>query len=113
MALEIAVQVALVGEMEFVDEFLKALVGIYKIDFQFNYCKVVDNLLCILAARPLAYRVEMSGGDSHLVSVELHRPVLSEVVGEQHPELIEQLVFVLTDMLLCQCAVCLAYVLYV
>ena len=55
----------------------------------------------------------MACGDAHLVGVELYRPVLAEIVGEQHTELVEQFVLVLADVLPSRCVVCLAHVLYV
>ena len=99
MSLEVAVQVTLVGEVEFVYKFLETLVGVYETHLEFNDCEVVDYLLCILSAGALAYCVQVACGDTHLVGIELHRPVLAEVVGEQHPELMEQFVLVLNDLL--------------
>ena len=57
VALEIAVEVALVGEVEFVYQLLEALVCVYEAHLQLNDCKVVDNLLCVLSAGALANRI--------------------------------------------------------
>ena len=113
MAFEVAVQVTLVREVEFVYQVLETLVCVYEAHFQLNDCKVVYDFLCVLSACTLAYRVEVACGDSHFVGIELHRSVFAEMVGKQHSELIEQFVLVLANMLLCRGAGCLADVLYV
>ena len=113
MALEIAVQVTLVGEVELVHKFLEALVSVYEVHLKLNDCKVVDYLLCILSAGTLANGVKVSCGDSHLVGIELHRPLLAEVVGEQYAELVKEFVLVFAYVFLCWYVVRLTYVLYV
>lgn len=111
MALEIAVQIALVGETELIDQLLKTLVGIHKGHLQLYYCVVVDNLLCILAACALAYCVKVACGYLQRVGVVLNRTLLAEFLCEQRAELVEDLVLALADVLLCLVVLLLVYVL--
>lgn len=111
MALEIAVQIALVGETELIDQLLKTLVGIHKGHLQLYYCVVVDNLLCILAARALAYCVKVACGYLQRVGVVLNRTLLAEFLCEQRAELVEDLVLALADMFLCLVVLLLVYAL--
>ena len=53
----------------------------------------------------------MAGRDSHLVCIELYRSVIAEMVREQCPELVEQLILAAAYRLLCQVLVCFADVL--
>ena len=60
MALEVAVQVTLVGEMEFVHKVLKAFVCVYEVYLQLNDGEMVYNLFGILSACALADGVKVS-----------------------------------------------------
>ena len=113
MALEIAVQIALVGETELIDQLLKTLVGIHKGHLQLYYCVVVDNLLCILAARALAYCVKVACGYLQRVGVVLNRTLLAELLCELCTELIEDFVLALTDVLFGLVVLLLVYALNV
>ena len=72
MALEITVQVTLVGETELVNQLLKTLVCVHKGHLELNYCVVVNNLLRILAACALAYCIEVTCRYLELVGIILH-----------------------------------------
>lgn len=111
MALEIAVQIALVGETELVNQLLKTLVGVHKGHLQLYYCVMVDNLLCILAARALAYCVKVACGYLQRVGVVLNRTLLAEFLCEQRAELVEDLVLALAYVLLCLVVLLLVYAL--
>ena len=113
MTLEVTVQVALVRELKFVDQLLKTLVSVHEIYLQLNNCEVVYNLLGVLSTCALAHGVQVTGRNHHLVGIELHRPVIAEMVREQCPEFVEQLVLATAQRFLCQGLVCLADVLYV
>jgi hypothetical protein len=111
VTLEVAVQVTLVGEMEFVHQVLKAFVCVYEVYLQLNDGEVVYNLFGVLSACALADGIKVPCGYSHFISVILHRPVFAEVVGEQYSEFVEQFVFAFAYVLFCQHTVRLAYVL--
>ena len=72
MALEITVQVTLVGEAELVHQFLKTLVCVHESHLELNYCVVVNNLLRILSACALAYCIEVTCGYLEHVGIILH-----------------------------------------
>jgi hypothetical protein len=57
VSLEVTVQIALVGEHEFVYKLLKTLMAIHQCNLQLDYCIMIYNLFCILSAGTLAYRV--------------------------------------------------------
>ena len=99
VSLEIAVKIALVGEVEIIDQLLETLVCVHKCNLQLNYRVVVNYLLGVLPAGTLAHRVKVACGDSHLVGIELYRPLGAEIVGEQHSELIEKFILVLAYVL--------------
>ena len=113
MSLEIAVKIRLVGEIEVAHKLLKIFVRIHQRYLQFNYSMVVYNLLCILSACPLTYRVELAGGYLQTVGIKLHRAVLTEFFSKQYAELIEHFVFALGYMFFCSEVCLFIYVLYV
>ena len=61
---------------------------------------VVDNLLCILSACPLAYGIEVACGDSQHVGIVLHRTLFAESLCQQGAEIVENLVLALRYKLL-------------
>ena len=113
MALEVAVEVALVGEAELAHKLLEALVGVHERHLQFNDCVVVNYLLGILSACALAYGVQVACRDLQCIGVVLHRALLAELLCQQCAELIENLVLALAYVFLCLVVLLLVYVLYV
>ena len=95
MALEISVQVTLVGEIEILYKLLETLMGVHKHHLKLNYGILVNNLLCVLSRCTLAYGVQVAGRDLEVIGIVLHRAFLAELVCKHYSELIEQLVALL------------------
>ena len=113
MTFKITVQIALVRKSEFIDQLLKALMGIHQCHLQFNDCIVVYYLLCVLTACTLAYGIQMTGRDLQPVGIELHRTVLPEILCKQYTEFVEHLLLLIAHMLPAVLLTVLVYALHI
>lgn len=100
MSLEVTVQVALVGELEFVYQFLETLVTVHECHLKLYDSIMVYNLFCVLSAGTLANGVQLSGRNLQLVGIILYRTVLAEIVTQEGAEIVELLVLVVDIALL-------------
>lgn len=89
---EVSAQIRLVGEVQFVGNFLNAEVGGLQQHFYFQNDEIINHFLCRLAGDASANSRQVLGGDAEPVGIEVHFALGDAVVMYEYHKAFEQFV---------------------